>query len=560
MLFNSFIFILAFLPAFLVVYYAAARVDYRLSLGTIVLFSLFFYGWWNWNYVPLLTFSILVNFSLGWLIDQLKDRGRQGAAKTALAGGIMFNVGVLGFFKYSNFFIENLNELFAADWAFLHIILPLAISFFTFQKITFLVDVWQGHIRRPSFLHFLALVSFFPQLIAGPIVHYNEMVPQFVRYGRDVGALLAIKYENLSVGLMIFVIGLAKKVLLADTAAGYADPIFAAAASGVEIGLLEAWVGTLAFTMQIYFDFSGYSDMAIGSARMAGIKLPQNFLSPYKSASVIEFWRCWHMTLSRFLRDYLYIPLGGGRRGPLRRHFNLMATMLLGGLWHGAAWTFVAWGAMHGCFLVVNHLWRSLGIRFERPVVAALGRRASVLLTLLAVSAAWVFFRAEGFGTAMAMLCSLAGLTADRAFHLETPLIDGAFVWVRLLAMLYLTLCLPSTQELLTRFAPAQGFDVWAARSGAAGKGPISDPAALIGLALTGGAGVGLFLPGVAYDLVFGGAALTALVLAVAAGFPQVRAHWGPSLPWAAFALALALTSLFRLFSDDAAEFIYFQF
>ena len=553
MLFNSFVFILAFLPAFLAVYYAAAALNYRLALGVIVIASTIFYGWWNGYYVPLLGFSILVNFSLGWSIDRLKDRDRPDVAKALLVLGITFNLGLLGFFKYADFFVENMNELFAADWALLHVVLPLAISFFTFQKITFLVDIWQGHVRRPSFLHFLALVTFFPQLIAGPIVHYNEMVPQFVRYGRDVGALLAKKYENLSVGLMIFVIGLAKKVLLADTAAGYADPIFAAAASGAEIGLLEAWVGTLAFTMQIYFDFSGYSDMAIGAARMAGITLPQNFLSPYKSASVIEFWRRWHITLSRFLRDYLYVPLGGNRRGPARRYVNLMTTMLLGGLWHGAAWTFVAWGALHGGYLIVNHLWRAVGIRPQSAVAAALGRRAGVLLTLLAVSVAWVFFRAEGFGAALAMLRGLAGLTADRAFHLETPLIDGAYVWVRLLAMLFLTLSLPSTQELLARFAPAQGFE-----------GPIeasrSDPAASLGLALTGGAALGLFLPGVGYDLVFGGAVLAALALAAAAGFPQVRARWTPSLPWAAFALVLALTSFFRLFSDDAAEFIYFQF
>jgi D-alanyl-lipoteichoic acid acyltransferase DltB (MBOAT superfamily) len=555
MLFNSFVFILAFLPAFLVAYYAAARLSYRLALGVIVVASLVFYGWWNVYYAPLLAFSILVNFALGSSIDRLKEQGRPGAAKAVLVLGITFNLGVLGFFKYADFFIENVNELFGADWALLHVILPLAISFFTFQKITFLVDVWQGIVRRPSFLHFLALVTFFPQLIAGPIVHYNEMVPQFVRYGRDAGALFAGKYENLSVGLMIFVIGLAKKVLLADTAAGYADPIFAAAASGAEVGLLEAWVGTLAFTMQIYFDFSGYSDMAIGAARMAGITLPQNFLSPYKSASVIEFWRRWHMTLSRFLRDYLYIPLGGNRHGPTRRHVNLMATMLLGGLWHGAAWTFVAWGALHGCYLIVNHLWRALGIAPESAALAALGRRAGVVLTLLAVSVAWVFFRAEGFDAALVMLRGLAGLGGDVAFHAETPLIDGMYVWVRLLAMLFLTLCLPSTQELLARFAPAQGFE-----AAGAGETARSAPAAWLGLALAGGAAAGLFLPGVAYDLAFGGAALAAIGLAFAAGLPQLQARWSPTLPWAGFALALALASFFRLFSDDAAEFIYFQF
>ena len=557
MLFNSFVFILAFLPAFLVVYYAAARYSYQAALGVIVVASLIFYGWWNWTYAPLLGFSILVNFALGTAID--RERGRPRLAKAILTGGVVFNLAVLGFFKYADFFIENVNELFAADWTHLNIILPLAISFFTFQKITFLVDVWAGHVRRPTFLHFLALVSFFPQLIAGPIVHYNEMVPQFARYGREAGALFARLYENLSVGLMIFIVGLAKKVLLADTAAGYADPIFAAAAGGAEIGLLEAWVGTLAFTMQIYFDFSGYSDMAIGAARMAGITLPLNFHSPYKSASVIEFWRRWHMTLSRFLRDYLYIPLGGNRRGPLRRHLNLLATMLLGGLWHGAAWTFVAWGLLHGLYLIVNHLWRGLGLQASSGWTAMLGRRAGLLLTFLAVSVAWVFFRSEGFGAAVTMLRGLVGAGGGVAFAVETPLMDGIFVWTRLLAMLFLAFCLPNTQELLARFAPAQGFEEAEVRRG--GAAPTrSDLIAWLGLALAAAAAVGLFLPGVAYDAAFGALAAAAVVLAVAMGLPQLRLRWSPTLSWAAFALVLTLASFFRLFSDNAAEFIYFQF
>jgi len=312
---------------------------------------------------------------------------------------------VLGYYKYANFFIENINLAFDTGWNVEAIILPLAISFFTFQQITYLVDAYRGETREYNFLQYALFVSFFPQLIAGPIVHHREMMPQFSK-----ARGFSLKYEYIAVGLSIFFLGLFKKVVLADSMSGYVAETFSVVSHGDLLSFFEAWKGTLAYSFQLYFDFSGYSDMAVGVAFLFGIRLPLNFNSPYKARSIIEFWQRWHITLSRFLKDYLYIPLGGNRKGKARRYSNLMITMLLGGLWHGAGWTFVIWGALHGTYLIVNHVWRSacdlLGFtnranRFYRFLAG--------LLTFLSVSVAWVYFRADSLEAANLMVKCLAG-------------------------------------------------------------------------------------------------------------------------------------------------------
>ena len=290
----------------------------------------------------------------------------------------------------------------------LSLILPLGISFFTFEQISYLVDTRRSGRPERDPLRYALFVAFFPRLVAGPILRASELLPQLTP--ERLAARIA---PDLAIGLTLFVIGLFKKTVLADGVAVYATPVFAAAAAGEPLDLLAAWAGALAYTLQLYFDFSGYSDMAIGAARCFGLRFPLNFWSPYKATSIVEFWRFWHMTLSRFLRDYLYIPLGGSRQGPARRYANLMATMLLGGLWHGASWSFVAWGALHGLYLIVNHAWG--GLRQRSPLLGAVHRWSAThkfywLITFLAVVVAWVFFRAPTFTAAQAMLHAMAGL------------------------------------------------------------------------------------------------------------------------------------------------------
>ncbi|GJL54491.1 MAG: alginate O-acetylation protein [Nitrospirales bacterium] len=324
--------------------------------------------------------------------------------------GIAVNLIVLGYFKYTNFFIETINETLALGWTFTNIVLPLAISFFTFQQIAFLVEVKREIISEFSFQDYLLFVVFFPQLIAGPIVHFNEVCDQYrsMEYRRR-------PWVDVAVGLSILTIGLFKKVVFADTLAFYADPVFAAANAGTPISFVESWTALLAFTAQIYFDFSGYSDMAIGLARLFGIRLPMNFFSPYKADSIIEFWRRWHMTLSRFLREYLYIPMGGNREGNLKRDINIMVTMLIAGLWHGAAWTFVVWGGLHGLYMIINHRWcalrYSLGFNVvgRWPSLSRVFRLLAIGVTFFFVMVAWVFFRSETFGAANLVIIGMVG-------------------------------------------------------------------------------------------------------------------------------------------------------
>ena len=406
MLFNSFAFIFFFLPATLLVFFQFGRVSPKLAAGWVAAASLFFYGWWSPAYVALLVVSILFNYALGIAIVRADSAGDAGRKKRLLILAVTANLALLGYYKYANFFLGNVNAALGTSWSLGEIILPLGISFFTFTQIAFLADAYQGKAREYSFVHYGLFVTYFPHLIAGPILHHREMMPQFglaATYRPDAG--------NLAAGLTIFVIGLFKKVVIADGVAPYVAPVFDAPQAGMTLTFAEAWCGALAYTFQLYFDFSGYSDMAVGLSLLFGIRLPINFHSPYQAVNVIEFWRRWHMTLSRFLRDYLYVPLGGNRKGPRRRYLNLMVTMLLGGLWHGAGWTFVVWGGLHGLYLVVNHAWRALRTRLghDLKLSSPWGRGAACVVTFLAVVVSWVVFRADSLGSAGAILGAMAG-------------------------------------------------------------------------------------------------------------------------------------------------------
>ena len=471
MLFNSYEFILAFLPISFLGYFWLARYGVEVAIAWLVAASLFFYGWWNPAYLVLIVASMVINFYVGRLLGRRGGAGRSGQ-RLVLAGGVALNLMVLAYFKYAGFFVDNLNLAAGTSLDLGDIVLPLAISFFTFQQIAYLVDAYQGITREYRFSHYALFVTFFPQLIAGPIVHHSEMLPQFMRAEN-----LRPRARNLAIGSSIFAIGLFKKAVLADGIAVYATPVFDAAAAGDTLTFFEAWGGALAYTLQLYFDFSGYSDMAIGAARMFGIRLPLNFHSPYKATNIVEFWRRWHMTLSRFLRDYLYIPLGGNRSGRVRRYINLMVTMLLGGLWHGAGWTFVAWGALHGAYLVINHAWmrlrRTVGGVLLRP--SAVGRFGGWLVTFLAVVVGWVFFRATDFDAAVAMLRGMAGLNGvaiPNAIYVRLgPLSDWlagmgvtsylghgrqfVFTYLWVLCLLPVALFMPNTQQVMRRYRPA---------------------------------------------------------------------------------------------------------
>lgn len=407
MLFNSYIFLLIFLPVTCVGFFQIGRHSQSLAALWMFFCSLFFYGWWNPAYVGLLLTSIIFNYSVGLALTKTTSKRRQGQRTGLLSFGIAVDLVLLGYYKYTHFVVSNVNSWLGLGWYFESIILPLGISFFTFTQIAFLVDAYRGEVRETNFVHYGLFVTYFPHLIAGPVLHHKEMMPQF-----KLAATYRLGWENLSVGLTIFALGLFKKVILADGVAPYSNEVFDAVKDGNTVTFVEAWVGALAYSFQLYFDFSGYSDMAIGLSRIFGIWLPLNFNSPYKAHNIIDFWRRWHMTLSRFLRDYLYFALGGNRRGAARRYVNLFLTMLLGGIWHGAGWTFFFWGALHGAFLIVNHAWHRLREWFgvgnsSGSGIAAAG---SQILTFLAVCFAWVFFRADTLDSALAIINGLIGL------------------------------------------------------------------------------------------------------------------------------------------------------
>ena len=407
MLFNSYEFIFLFFPITYLVFFRLGKIEHKLAAGWLAAASLFFYGWWNPAYVALLALSVLFNYTMGLAMLRAGAAGNNRAKKQFLILAIFVNLGALAYFKYAHFLIDNFDLVFGSSQRLADIILPLGISFFTFTQITYLVDTYQGKAKEYSLVHYGLFVTYFPHLIAGPILHHSEMMPQFGK--REVYRL---NYQDLATGLTIFVIGLFKKVIIADGVGANVAPLFDGAQSGLAPGFVESWCGALAYTFQLYFDFSGYSDMAIGMSLMFGIRLPINFNSPYKAVNIIDFWRRWHMTLSRFLRDYLYIPLGGNRKGRTRRYLNLMVTMLLGGLWHGAGWTFVLWGGLHGVYLIVNHAWRALKERVGLDLLPSTlwSRGLSCLATFAAVVAAWVIFRAANMEAAFRILRGMAGL------------------------------------------------------------------------------------------------------------------------------------------------------
>ena len=415
--------------------------------------SLGFYAVWDPRYLVLLLGSIVCNFLTGRELAR-NDGLWAGRRRMLLIVMISANLLALGYFKYANFLVDNVNWSTGAGFDFTRVILPLGISFFTFTQIAYLVDVYRQQARESSFLHYLLFVTYFPHLIAGPILHHAEMMPQFGR-----AETYRPHAERFVTGLAIFAIGLAKKVVLADGIAVYVAPVFGMADRGGYPPLADAWGGALAYTFQLYFDFSGYCDMAIGISWMFGIALPINFNSPYKATSVIDFWRRWHMTLSRFLRDYLYIPLGGNRRGAFRRYANLFATMAIGGLWHGAGWTFVIWGALHGVYLMVNHAASHARRRWPLPDWGVAGTFLSWLLTFLAVLVGWVFFRAESVEGALRVLTGMVGangcvlprglLGCSSAVETAYSGVMYAHVFSWSIALMGVALLLPNTQEIM---------------------------------------------------------------------------------------------------------------
>lgn len=377
--------------------------------------------WWNPNYLAILVLSVAVNYYLGRQVALSKDNK---VSKRYLILGIVLNLVAICYYKYMGFFWDNFSSMLGFGAREFEIILPLAISFFTFQQIAYLVDCYKSKECEESILNYSLFVVFFPQLIAGPIVHHKSVLPQF--HKPNFGT---VEYTTIALGLSLFSIGLFKKIMLADHAANMANPVFNAVAAGEAVSFIQAWLGALSYTVQLYFDFSGYSDMALGIALLFGISLPRNFDSPYRSTSIIEFWRRWHMTLSSFLRDYLYIPLGGNKGGVINKFKNLFITMFLGGLWHGAGWTFVIWGSLHGVYLIINNIWRSVlgdkkSSRIERVFYW--------LLTMLCVVIAWVFFRADSAVSAFFIV--------ETMFSYSNPGV-GEEAQVTLLMFLILAVC-----------------------------------------------------------------------------------------------------------------------
>ncbi|OHD63298.1 MAG: acetyltransferase [Spirochaetes bacterium RBG_13_51_14] len=395
MVFNSFEYIFMFLPAAWGVYFILNRylgvIAARMGL---VLCGLFFYGYWNLLYLPLLLLSIVINFSIGYSLQGGFAAVSKIPRKAILIFGLIFNIGLLGYFKYSDFLIRNVNAVAGSNISLLNLLLPLGISFFSFMQISFLVDAYRGKTNEKSMLLYTLYVTFFPYIISGPITRHDEIVPQLGEKEK-----WSLHHQNISAGILLFAIGLFKKTFIADTLALWANQGFDT--TGM-LKFFEAWLTSLSYTFQLYFDFSGYTDMAIGTALFFNIRLPQNFDSPYRSLSIQDFWRRWHISLSRFLRDYIYIPLGGNRTGEFRICVNIFVTFLVGGIWHGAGWTFIFWGMAHGLGLIIQRLWGKTGIRINKY--------ASWFITFNFINAAWVLFRAKDLAGAVKMYQGMLGL------------------------------------------------------------------------------------------------------------------------------------------------------
>lgn len=468
MFFSSPVFLFAFLPITLLGYYLIGKTtNRRLAISWMVIASLVFYGFYNPFHLALILCSIAFNFAIG---SALNNNSISAHSRLLLLSGITINLLLLGYFKYANFFVDNVNIVFQSHFTINAIILPLGISFFTIQQIAYLVDIYRERLEKHNFIDYCLFIAFFPKIISGPIVRFNEIMPQIAGIH-----LPCVTKKNIAIGVTVVVFGLFKKVILADNLGIYADPVFSAV-EGNQIGFFDAWIGALAYTFQLYFDFSGYCDMAIGIALMFGIRLPLNFYSPYKATSIVDFWRRWHITLSRFIRDYLYIPLGGNRRGFPRQIFNLLVVMAIAGLWHGAGWTFIIWGTLHGLYLSINHIWRRLtkksGQLLENHIV---WRTAlSIFVTFILVTVAWVFFRADTVTTAIDIFLGMIGING---LSLPVGLYDmlgvfgpslknigvtfteiittspiSAFIWI--ITSLVICWFLPNVQEYMSDFYP----------------------------------------------------------------------------------------------------------
>ncbi len=427
MLLNSYTFLLVFLPVVVVLYWVIPRGYPRLLF--LIAASLLFYGLWDWRYVPLLLATTLVDWVAGHYLAKREAEGTSRRRKLILAAAVAVNLAFLGYFKYRGFFVASLDGVLSLVGAgkplpALKVLLPIGISFYTFAGISYAVDVYRGMIKPArSVIHYLAWVTLFPYILAGPIIRYGHVGAQLERSQQR------FRWALIGTGLFFLVMGFAKKMLVADTMAPYVNDLFAHHA---QLGLLSGWAAALGYTMQLYFDFSGYSDMAVGVAIMIGLRFPQNFDSPYKAVNPSDFWRRWHMTLSGWLRDYLFIPLGGSRGTTLLTVRNLLITFLLGGLWHGPAWTFVFWGLLWGTYQSVHVAAKKYGLT---PKWVWLNR----ILTFVAATVAWVFFRASSMraaGDVLAAMVGLKGVSGEgilRVAPLLAAFIVGGLLWVNLL-------------------------------------------------------------------------------------------------------------------------------
>lgn len=457
MLFNSLEFLFLFLPLVLLVFHLLQRRgNGRLAIGWLTLSSLFFYGWWNPVYVPLILLSMAFNFTLGRTLAAAENSHR----KLLLSVGVVFNLGLLAYFKYFNFFVDNINLLLDTGYHIEKIVLPLAISFYTFQQITYLVDSYKGLTEPHSLLEFGLFVTFFPQLIAGPIVHHSEMLNQF----RELEGK-SLQQRNLVLGLSILSIGLFKKVVIADGFSHFAIPMFAMGALADSLNTVDVLIGLFAYTFQLYFDFSGYSDMAIGLACLFSIKLPVNFFSPYRARNIGEFWRMWHATLARFLREYVFTPMGGFVRNRTRQRLNLLITMFLSGVWHGAGWTFMVFGLVHGIMVVVQRIWRTEVTGPYKLSNRPLYQMSMQVLTFLAFVFSLLLFRADDMtvtANLLAQIFSFEGTAISKPYLqalqsstlVEMMTAIGLADWLTLIATVLLLLallacwCLPNTLQI----------------------------------------------------------------------------------------------------------------
>lgn len=449
MLFSSFEFIFLFLPVTISGYYLLGRKSLRAANIWLLVASIFFYAWWDVRFLPLLIASILMNFLTGLAIARFCFK------KFFLIIGIVLNLGLLAFFKYTDFFIQTMNRAVGTDWNFLHLVLPLGISFYTFQALSYIIDVYLGKTNvEKSFLNLALYISLFPQLIAGPIVDHKMMIPQFSSEERH-----RFNADNFSFGITLFAFGLFKKIVIADALSPTVADIFGRISS---LTMLDAWVGVISYTFQLYFDFSAYSEMAIGLGKMLNIDFPTNFDSPYQATSMIDFWRRWHITLGTWIRNYIYIPLGGNRKGERRKKLNLFIAMTLCGFWHGAGFRYIAWGMMHGGFLVINHWWR----KFSRAHTLHIPRIFSALLTFGCVVSGWAVFRAPSLRDGLRLIKRMFNLhkfalpSGGKIENLFSFLhyFKVQFVEVKnypfafLLLLSVLVFCLPSAQKVVTKY------------------------------------------------------------------------------------------------------------